>query len=262
MSRLPELPIVGQDDDDDAPDVPRTVLITGASGNLGGKLARAWRDRYDLILLDQRPGPEDLDVVVADLSVPDPDWTDLFDEADVIVHMAADPREYATWAELEGPNLDALNNVFLAAAQAGCERLVFASSNHAMGDYRFDGSAGPITTRLLPKPDGPYGGCKLVGERLGLALTRMLELSVVALRIGWCQGGDNLPATLPDDWSRSIWLSNRDFVELCTRAVEAELGEERFRIVHGVSRNRGTRWERDGAAIGFQPEDDAWAGAD
>jgi nucleoside-diphosphate-sugar epimerase len=260
MADLPELPVLDTDDGE-VPDVPRTVLITGASGNLGGKLARAWRDRYDLILVDNRPGPEDLDVVVADLSIPDAEWTELLEEADAVVHLAADPNEFATWADLQGPNLDALNNVFLAAALTGCDRIIFASSNHAMGDYRFDGSTAPITTTLPPKPDGPYGGCKLVGERLGLALTRMFEISVVALRIGWCQFGANRPATLPDDWSRSIWLSDRDFVHLVTRAVEADLGDERFVVVNGTSRDRGSRWVIEPNTIGFQPEDDAWANA-
>ncbi len=256
MTGLPDLPILGPDEE--AADEPRTIIITGAAGNIGSKLARAWRERYDLILLDQRPGPDDLDVTIADLSVLSPDWADLFDEADTVVHLAADPRESAVWTDLEGPNLDALNNVFLSAANSGCERIIFASSNHAMGDYRFDGSVGPITATSPPKPDGPYGGCKLVGERLGLALSRFFDISVVALRIGWCQEGANRRETLPDDWSRSIWLSDRDMLQLLTRAVEADLGEEGFVVVNGVSRNAGTRWVVQGNALGYHPDDDAW----
>ena len=34
-------------------DVPRTVLITGASGNLGRKLRAAWDQVYDLVLIDR-----------------------------------------------------------------------------------------------------------------------------------------------------------------------------------------------------------------
>src|SRR4051794_19176161 len=83
--RQPEsdLPILDQDDDDyddedddfedDEPqdeDIldmevdsePRTVLITGACGNIGRKLRVAWDDVYDLILLDSNVGPEDPDV--------------------------------------------------------------------------------------------------------------------------------------------------------------------------------------------------------
>ena len=32
---------------------PRTVLITGACGNIGRKLRRAWADVYDLVLIDR-----------------------------------------------------------------------------------------------------------------------------------------------------------------------------------------------------------------
>ncbi|MFO0957436.1 MAG: NAD(P)-dependent oxidoreductase [Isosphaeraceae bacterium] len=257
------LPILDQGDDDFEGEMPRTVLLTGASGNLGKKLREAWSDVYELILIDQEADPDDPDVIVADLSRPDPEWLDLFDEADAVVHLAANPSEKARWPDLLGPNLDALFHVAHAAALAGCDRLVFASSNHAMGGYRFDGSEGPITPAIDPSPDGPYGATKLMGERLGLSLTTFFNLEFVALRIGWCQPGENQPDTLLNDWDRSIWLSNRDFVQLCTRAIEADLGERRFVVANGVSRNRGSRWDLTEAIeiLGYEPEDDAWAGS-
>lgn len=259
------LPIYGQNDDapdEDDTELLRTVLITGASGNLGKKLRAAWSGIYDLILLDQQADSDDPDVIVADLGRPDPEWVDLFDEADTVVHLAANPNESAEWPDLVGPNLDALFHVAHAAAAAGCDRLIFASSNHAMGGHRFDGGDGPIDSESTPKPDGPYGAAKLMGERLGASLSAIFGLECVALRIGWCQHGENTPETLRDDWDRSIWLSNGDFVRLCTRAVEADLGDRKFVVVNGVSRNRGSRWDLREAAeiLGFQPEDDAWAG--
>lgn len=257
---MTDLPILA-DDEADLNDPPRTVLITGAAGTIGRKLRAAWGGVYDLILVDQRADPDDPDLIAADLSVPDPDWVDLFDEADAVIHLAANPSATATWPELEGPNLDALFNVFQASALAGVERLIFASSNHAMGDYRRDGSEHPITVDLPPKPDGPYGGAKLMGERLGLSLSRFFDLAFIGLRIGWVQGGENRPETMPDDWSKALWLSDRDLVQLMTRAVEADLGDHRFVVVNGTSRNRGTRWDLTGAAeiLGYEPEDDAWA---
>src|SRR3954451_24245086 len=56
----------------------RTVLITGASGNLGRKLRAAWEDVYDLVLLDVAAGPDDPDVIEADLTEWDDAWADLF----------------------------------------------------------------------------------------------------------------------------------------------------------------------------------------
>ena len=173
----------------------------------------------------------------------------------MVIHLAANPSEHAAWEELYRPNLDALANVLLAAATAGVERFIFASSNHAMGGYR--GRTGPITEDLPPSPGNPYGATKLMGERLGRSAAAAFGLTFLGLRLGWCQPGENRPETLPDDWSRSIWLSNRDFVQLLTRAVEAELEPGAFVIVNGISRNAGTRWSLAEAerVLGYVPED-------
>ena len=45
-----------------------TVLITGASGNIGRKLRTAWADVYDLVLIDRTADPDDPEVIVADLA--------------------------------------------------------------------------------------------------------------------------------------------------------------------------------------------------
>src|SRR6516164_1105531 len=125
-----------EDEEDDFDDDARVVLITGASGNIGRKLRAAWQDVYDLVLLDRDPDSKDDEVILADLSEFDERWTDHFHGVDTVIHLAANPNEFSTWEELERPNLDALCNVFHAAALAGVDRVIFASSNHLMGDYR------------------------------------------------------------------------------------------------------------------------------
>jgi NAD+ dependent glucose-6-phosphate dehydrogenase len=248
------------DGDDDDEEGVRTVLITGASGNLGRKLRAAWGDAYDLVLIDRAAEPDDPEVIAADLGELDDRWVTHFHGVDTVVHLAANPDEFASWEELEGPNLDVLCNVFHAAALAGVDRLVFASSNHAMGGYRELGDM-PITVDLAPRPDGPYGATKLMGERLGRSLARAFDITFVALRLGWVQPGDNRPETLPDDWARATWLSNRDFIRLLDCAVEAELDDRLVAVVNGVSNNSGTRWDLGPAAelLGYYPEDDAYA---
>jgi hypothetical protein len=279
----PDLPIYDQDDadefdDDDQDDEdddhyvedeetfsaeiegePRTVLITGACGNIGKKLRAAWAEVYDMVLIDKSPGDDD-EVNEADLSVLDDDWITHFHGVDTVVHLAANPNESAPWTELIEPNLDALANVFHAAALAGVERIIFASSNHVMGDYQFRGVE-QITVDLDPLPDGPYGVTKLVGERLGLSLARAFDLTFIALRLGWVQEGKNRPGTLPDDWSRKLWLSNADLIRLFDCAVEAPIEDRSFVLVNGMSRNHGMRWDLSDAAelLGYLPEDDAFA---
>ncbi len=251
---------VDYDDEDDDDEEIRTVLITGANGNIGRKLRSAWADAYDLVLIDRVADLDDPDVIVADLADLDESWLSHFHGVDTVIHLAANPNEFASWEELEGPNLDALANVFHAAALAGVDRLIFASSNHAMGGYRELGDM-PITVDLPPRPDGPYGAAKFMGERFGRSLGRAFDITFIALRLGWVQSGPNRPETLPDDWARTHWLSNNDLIRLFDCAVEAELGDNLFVVVNGLSSNRGTRWDLTPATelLGYSPGDDAYA---
>lgn len=258
------LEIVDPDEDEEdnerIEDSRRTVLITGACGNIGRKLRDAWAGTYDLILLDVEGGPIDPEVIVADLGEFDEEWVAHFSGVDTVLHLAAHTDELASWEEVERANLDALGNVFHASALAGVERLIFASSNHAMGGYKELGDM-PISVDLPPRPDGPYGATKLVGERLGKGLAAAFDLAFIAIRLGWVQVGANLAETLPDAWARSMWLSNGDLIRLFDCAVEAELDERTFVVVNGVSNNRGSRWDLSEAAelLGYSPEDDAYA---
>ena len=114
---------------------PKTVLITGAAGNLGAKLRQHLEGRYRLMLLDIDPRGDGA-IVQADLSTWTKGWLDLFQGVDVVVHFAADPTAFQTWPKLIAPNLDVLINVYQASVQAGVKRMIYASSNHVMGGYQ------------------------------------------------------------------------------------------------------------------------------
>lgn len=247
-------------DDFDADDESRTVLITGACGNIGRKLRTAWEDVYDLILLDAEPGEDDPDVFKVDLADFDEEWITHFHGVDTVVHLAADRDETASLADLERPNLDALANVLNAAALAGVERFIFASSVHVMTGYRED-PPDVITTETPPKPSGVYGALKFAGERFGRSLAQAFDVTFIAVRLGYVQEGPNRPDTLPDDWNKKLWLSNGDLVRLFDSAVEAEIEDRLFLVVNGVSRNHGGQWDLTAPAevLGYLPEDDAFA---
>ena len=244
----------------DGDDEPRTVLITGACGNIGRKLRAAWADIYDLILLDVEADDDDPEVFKVDLSVFDEDWITHFHGVDTVVHLAANPDSTATVEDLAGPNIDALANVLNASALAGVERIVYASSNHVMSGCRGD-EPELIGVDLPPNPSGPYGTLKFVGERFGQSLAHAFDVTFIALRLGYIQEGANRPETLDDDWCRKLWLSNGDLVRLFDAAVEAEIEDRLFLVANGVSRNHGTAWDLSDAAevLGYLPEDDAFA---
>ncbi|MCY2932660.1 MAG: NAD(P)-dependent oxidoreductase [Planctomycetota bacterium] len=268
------LKILSDDDDDEEFDdleeleegqtaTIRTILITGACGNIARKLRDAWEDIYDLVLIDAVVDDNDPDVIQADLSVWDQNWVDLFADVDTVIHLAGNRDEFSAWHELAAPNIDAFANVLNAAILNEVERFIYASSNHVMGGYR-DIEEIPITSDLPPKPDSPYGGTKLMGERLGKASADAFGMTFLAIRIGWIQDGINDPETLPDEWARMMWLSNDDMIQLFECAVEADLGDREFLIVNGMSNNSGMRWDLGPANewLGFQPEDDAFASLD
>jgi hypothetical protein len=252
-----------EDLEEGAGETVRSVLITGARGNIARKLRDAWEDLYDLILLDMEEDPHDPEIIQADLSVWDQRWVDLFADVDTVVHLAGNRDEFSGWQELIGPNLDAFVNVLNAAVLNEVERFVFASSNHVMGGYREIEDL-PITVDLPPKPDSPYGATKLMGERLGKASAEAFGMTFVSLRLGWVQDGANSPVSLPDEWSRQMWLSNDDLVQLVESAIEADLGDCHFLVFNGMSNNDGMRWDLGPTTewLDYQPEDDAYASQD
>lgn len=247
----------------------KTVLITGASGNLGGKLRAHLAGRYDLRLLDVTAADDE--IIAADLSAWDESWTQHFAGVDTVVHFAANPSASAEWSDLIAPNMDALINTFTAAAQNGVRRIVYASSNHVMGQYRDEPSPSSLTGDTPPKPGAnlvrfssgktsvAYGSAKLFGERLGKTYADIYGLSCIAVRIGWTRRGENnapLAEDVVDDWFRLMWLSNRDFCQLMECCIKADPQID-FVIVHGMSNNAAMRWEltETQRLVGYKPLD-------
>jgi NAD+ dependent glucose-6-phosphate dehydrogenase len=248
-----------------------TVLITGAAGNLGGKLRRHLEGRYPLRLLDLHTYG-DKGIVECDLSKWDAAWVDQFRGVETVVHLAADATAQKTWPLLVAPNLDALINTYQAAVQSGVRRLVYASSNHVMGGYKDDPKTTRLTTDLPPRPgaryvvhgetrdSSAYGSAKLFGERLGRCYSLATSLSVIAVRLGWVQTGDNRAEDLPPEreaWFRLMWLSNRDYCQLMEKCILAPRSL-RFAVVNGMSANTGMVWDiaETKRFLGYEPQDD------
>lgn len=270
----------------------RSVLITGAGGNLGHKLiahllSQDWCER--IVALDRtlpaHTGEQTRQVEWAEADLANPvgnGWRELFAGIDAAVHFAAqNPYPNAPWTDACA-SFDMTLNMLGAAAQAEVRRVVFASSNHVMGQYKdpplSEGFAqGTLTTALPPGPGttwfngreivqgAAYATSKLMGERACLAEARRSggTLTSVCVRIGWCQPGENSPHTintsgLPGQengqgadaerdlrWFRNMWLSNRDFVSVIERALLADKAQwpEPGIVVNGMSGNSGMPWD-------------------
>jgi NAD+ dependent glucose-6-phosphate dehydrogenase len=240
----------------------KTVLITGAGGNIGQKLKRHFLALgWTLRLLDVK-AQGDGDVVECDLDVWDDRWVRQFADVDAVIHLAGQPSPAAPWSSILPLNIDLTLNVYEAAARQGTKRLIFASSNWTMAGHRF--AEFPLTTDHEPNPVNPYGVSKLIGERLGRSYHDRWGLSVICFRIGYCQRGENKPGPHMGwgDWGQLMWLSDRDMCNAMERAVLAEgVG---FAVLNLMSDNPGMRWdiETTKRVIGYAPRDGAAAVVD
>jgi uronate dehydrogenase len=235
-------------------DVP-AILITGASGQIGSMLRpRLTRPGRTLRLLDVNPpadpaGPGE-ELIVA--SVTDLDaMTRACAGADAVIHLAGIAGE-APWSRILESNIQGTYTAFEAARRAGVPRVIFASSNHAVGFT--PRSAFPVPDYAFPAPDTYYGASKVTGEALGALYHHRYGLDVICLRILSCFERPQSVRTL------FTWLSPDD----AGRLFEACLTAERpgFRVAFGVSANtRGRDWVSlaEARALGYQPQDDAEA---
>jgi len=230
------------------------VLITGAAGLVGGILRSHWKDRFNLHLADIKPVP-DLRHTETFLQVDITDYQQMLEacqEMDTIVHLAADPSPaadfYKTLLQL---NVIGAYNAFQAAKEAGCRRIVFASSVNAVLGY-----GGEVETKWdVPiYPQNVYGATKCWGEALARVYSDQHQLSCICVRLGSPRlDMNNLK---PEDLDKpSMGISPRDTAQLFRRCVEVENVD--FAIVHGVSRHRKS-WmdvEHSCEVLGYHPQD-------
>ena len=76
----------------------KKIAITGAAGNIGGKLRKHLESRYELVLLDQDALSDDA-IEEIDLSRWDEKLVQLCNGEDTIIHLAANPSATALWLE-------------------------------------------------------------------------------------------------------------------------------------------------------------------
>jgi len=229
-----------------------TLVLTGARGNLGGKLAAALSPKYALRCLDLLGGDG---CSAADLASHEDSWTRCFSGAHTVLHFAGEPQPTAPWASVHRANIVATANVLRASRMHRVQRVIFASTNQIMAGYRF--SEETVTTALPPTPLNPYAVSKLVCEEAGRAFSAETGISFIAFRIGNIGPGENIPRPGMGIglWGQQMWLSNRDFVDAVQAAIDVR--EVRFAILNLVSKNSGMRWDltETQRVLGFVPQD-------
>lgn len=227
------------------------IALSGAAGGLGSLLRIELLHRQvDLRSSARRPlaplVPGE-DLVHGDLG--EPAVVDqLLAGVDVLIHLAGTSVERPL-DEIIDNNLRGLVAVYEGARRQGVKRIVFASSNHAIGMYS---TTEPDRLQLdCPfRPDGFYGLSKMWGEGLARMYWDKHGIESICVRIGTC-----LPK--PAEFRHlSTWLGHADLFHLIERCIAAE--NVGFLTVWGVSDNVRSYWDNAQAArLGYRPQQDA-----
>ncbi|NYT43987.1 NAD(P)-dependent oxidoreductase [Alcaligenaceae bacterium] len=227
------------------------VLITGAAGSIGQALRQAFSGRYTLLRLADiaaqgaaAPGEELVQADIRDLAA----MEQAMQGIDCVVHLAGIPQE-GPWDDVEALNINGCYNVFEAARRQGVKRVVFASSNHAVGFHRRERILGDT---VQPRPDTLYGVSKVFGEALGRMYADKFGLSVACLRIGTFRRPDR-----PVEPRHLLtWISHRDMAQLVGCCIDHP--DYHFLVAYGVSNNTRSRWSNESVSfLGYKPQDDS-----
>jgi uronate dehydrogenase len=166
--------------------------------------------------------------------------------ADGVVHLGAIPDE-APFADLLAVNVAGTQHVLEGARRTGARRVVFASSNHAIGGYP---AGQPLDADVPTRPDSFYGVSKVAGEALGRMYADKFGLAVVNVRIG------TFAPEPPDRRALSTWLSPDDCRAVFLAAMTAP--DVTYATIYGISCNTRRWWDHEpGRALGYEPRDDA-----
>jgi uronate dehydrogenase len=224
----------------------KRVLMTGAAGGIGTMLTPLLRGIYPELRLSDIRKPDGLATgdtfVAADLTKMD-QVEKACEGIDGILHFGGYSIE-GTWDQIRDANIEGCYNLFEAARIKGVKRIIFASSNHAVGFY-------PRTTRIgtnvSPRPDSRYGVSKVFGEALGALYAEKHGIGVTSIRIG------NV-GPIPLDLRRlSIWLHQEDLLQLCRIGLEHP--DIRYEVVYGASMNERAWWDNSNAyRLGYRPK--------
>ena len=125
----------------------KRVLLTGAAGDIGRRLRALLQPIYQELRLSDLKRPADLrseeEFVAAELG----DLAEVervVEGCEGIIHLGGHSVE-GSWETILNANIIGCRNLFEAARRKGVQRVVFASSNHAVGFYPASSASAPLS---------------------------------------------------------------------------------------------------------------------
>ncbi len=234
----------------------KKVLLTGCGGKVGRAIVSDLRslNKYEIIATSRHARPES-DILALDIRDQEACLA-MFKGVDTVIHCGfyLDEMFREKFVEEQIPsNYVGSFNIYNAALEAGVKRVIFCSSNHAIGFYKIGEE---VTERSPMRPDSFYGLAKCFTELLGQYYSDRFGISSINLRIGHLEDSDR-------PWSlrtARIYLSRRDCAQLFEKSIDA--GDDvKFATVFGISNNTGAYWSLDEArrVLQYEPQDDGYA---
>ncbi|MGV9803258.1 NAD-dependent epimerase/dehydratase family protein [Mycobacterium sp. NPDC003449] len=166
---------------------PDVVLVTGASGLLGGSVMRQLRNRgTQVIATDIHPGTSEIvacdatDPLAIDALVTEHEVTGIIHCGAISGPMLArdQPRT------IIDTNIVGTTNILEAAREHALRRVVFCSSITVYGNT----ADGPVPETTPTSPTNVYAATKVAGEALVSSYARQHGVDGIALRIGTVYG--------------------------------------------------------------------------
>jgi nucleoside-diphosphate-sugar epimerase len=211
----------------------KQVVVTGSEGKAGRFVAEHLEEvGYSVLRVDIAAALDPSDHGLRRVDLTDLGQTmEVLQGADAVVHLAAIPAPMMiTDAETFRNNTLSTYNVFSAATAMGLQRVVWASSETALGlPFDREPDYAPVDEQHT-YPESSYALSKVVSEEMARQWARWSAMPIVGLRLS------NIMA--PPDYARfpeyqddpelrkwNLWgyVDARDVAQSCRRSLEAEL---------------------------------------
>ena len=247
----------------------KKILITGGSGLIGTILNNHLNANYDVQHLDRnKPKNKEYNIFIGNINKYE-DVLESSKDASAIIHLGAAVQMDSDWKLVFDNNIESTKNVYEAAKNNNVKKVIFASSNHAVGLFENDSPYKEIVRgeykNLDPKkiqkidenvpirPDSFYGVSKAFGEAIGRYYYETYKIQSINLRIGTVLKIDSPKS---DIRHYATWLSHKDIAQLVEKSIIHDL---KFEIFYGVSNNKWRFWDIENSynKISYEPVENA-----
>ena len=234
----------------------KKILITGGNGKIGRYFIKNYHNNFSVSVADKQI---ELGIFKDSVRLTTCDLNDfsrckaICRDMDVVIHLAGIVDPISESEEILYTNIKTTQNIFRAAVEAKCKKLIYASSAQVIENYPIDVQ---VKTNQIVKPKNMYGVSKSCGEALAAYYHYNKGIPVICLRIGAYE--------FPEDFTEmntrdlSAYLHPDDFNQLLFACIEKENVD--FEILNAISDNRYKRLDitKTIEKVGYEPKADSF----